>query len=273
MLELRTRPMVGNTQRVAYNSPQARPQSRKLMIALVVLVVALVVLILKDQQFWFSPSQSILDANEPVPGVVSKPVATPAPAVAAPAQTAKASVARKRIAAVATPAEPKPAEAPAVAVNRTVLPPLDVEVIAGDKHNTVRPGSNAARVEIPHPAVAVPVKPEPTITAATNAAEVAPVASAAVRPRAAYPMLAQHMNVQGSVVLQAMIGTDGIIQNLHVLSGPAILTSAAQQAVREWRFKPVLQNGQAVETQAKITVNFNIKVADGTPQDHQATGF
>jgi hypothetical protein len=49
-----------------------------------------------------------------------------------------------------------------------------------------------------------------------------------------------------------------------VLSGPAILASAAQQAVREWRFKPVLQNGSAVETKARITVNFTIKVADNT---------
>jgi len=72
------------------------------------------------------------------------------------------------------------------------------------------------------------------------------------------------MNVQGSVVLQAVIGADGIIQDLHVLSGPAILAAAAQQAVREWHFKPVLQNGSPVETQAKITVNFTIKIADGS---------
>jgi protein TonB len=70
------------------------------------------------------------------------------------------------------------------------------------------------------------------------------------------------MNVQGSVVLKAVIGADGIISDLHILSGPAILAAAAQQAVREWRFKPVLQNGQPVETMAKIVVNFSIKVAD-----------
>jgi protein TonB len=80
-----------------------------------------------------------------------------------------------------------------------------------------------------------------------------------------YPPLAQHMNVQGSVVLQALIGADGTIQNLSVTSGPAILATAAQQAVREWRFKPVYQNGQAVETRATITVNFTIKVADSAP--------
>jgi protein TonB len=77
-----------------------------------------------------------------------------------------------------------------------------------------------------------------------------------------YPLLAQHMNVQGSVVLQAVISANGAIQNLRVLSGPAILAAAAEQAVREWRFKPVLQNGQPVETKARITVNFTIKVAD-----------
>jgi protein TonB len=70
------------------------------------------------------------------------------------------------------------------------------------------------------------------------------------------------MNVQGSVVLQALIAADGRIQNLRVMSGPAILATAAQQAVRDWKFKPVFQNGMAVETKATITVNFTIRVAD-----------
>jgi protein TonB len=64
------------------------------------------------------------------------------------------------------------------------------------------------------------------------------------------------------VVLQAVVGTDGIIEDLRVLSGPSILTAAAQQAVRQWRFKPFLQNGQPVETKARIVVNFSIRVAD-----------
>ena len=77
-----------------------------------------------------------------------------------------------------------------------------------------------------------------------------------------YPLLGQHARVQGSVVLQAVIGADGAIENLQVLSGPAILAAAAQQAVRQWRFKPYLQNGQPVETKTRITVNFSIRVAD-----------
>jgi hypothetical protein len=48
------------------------------------------------------------------------------------------------------------------------------------------------------------------------------------------------------------------------MSGPAILASAAQQAVGKWKFKPVFQNGMAVETKATITVNFSIRVNDSS---------
>lgn len=70
------------------------------------------------------------------------------------------------------------------------------------------------------------------------------------------------MKVQGAVLLQAFIGADGVIRELRVLSGPAILSSAAREAALQWRFKPYLQNGKPVETQATITVNFTIKVLD-----------
>jgi TonB family protein len=152
-----------------------------------------------------------------------------------------------------------------VATNRTLLPPLSIEVVAGGKQSAVH-SSSKAKLGISTPE-STPIKTADNFAAATNAAERESI-SASAQPRSAslepsYPLLAQHMNVQGSVVLQAIIGADGIVQNLRVLSGPGILTTAAQQAVREWRFKPVLQNGQAVETKAKITVNFTIDVADG----------
>ena len=75
-----------------------------------------------------------------------------------------------------------------------------------------------------------------------------------------YPSLAKQMKVQGSVILQAYVGADGGIKDLHVVSGNPILVSAAVEAARQWRFTPYLQNGQPVETQAKIQVNFMIKV-------------
>jgi protein TonB len=71
-------------------------------------------------------------------------------------------------------------------------------------------------------------------------------------------MLAKQMKVQGSVILQALIGKEGTIQDLRVLSGPPILSNAAIDAVRQWRFRPYFQSGQAIETEARITVNFTI---------------
>jgi TonB family protein len=77
-----------------------------------------------------------------------------------------------------------------------------------------------------------------------------------------YPLLAGQMAIQGSVLLETLIGTDGVVEEMRVLSGPTILVSAAREAVRQWRFKPYLVNGQPVETQARVTVNFKIKVSD-----------
>src|SRR6202011_6320932 len=73
-----------------------------------------------------------------------------------------------------------------------------------------------------------------------------------------YPLLARQMKVQGAVRLQALISRDGTIQELQILSGPSILATAAREAVKQWHFKPYIQNGQPVETQARITVNFTI---------------
>lgn len=255
MLELKPRPTV--------RSPQASPasegqQTRRLLLALVLLLVALAGVVMKDRQFWFGSDPSALDSQTTEPFARVRPSAPSA--VKAP-QSVPAPVAKKQISR-ATNSEPNPADAPVVATSRTVLPPLDVEVVAGDIHRTIHPGSNAAKVEITHAAAAA-TQPNANIAAATNASEREKMPAAGAAGQASYPLLAQHMNVQGSVVLQAVIGADGVVQNLHVVSGPAILASAAQQAVREWRFKPVLENGQAVETKAKITVNFTIKIADG----------
>jgi protein TonB len=73
-----------------------------------------------------------------------------------------------------------------------------------------------------------------------------------------YPTLARQMKVQGSVILQAIIGRDGLIQDLQIVSGPPILAGAAREAVKQWHFKPHYLGADPVETQAKITVNFSI---------------
>ena len=71
-----------------------------------------------------------------------------------------------------------------------------------------------------------------------------------------YPAAAKMARVEGSVALQAVIGKDGSIQNLRVISGHPLLTSAALEAVKQWRYKPYYLNGEPVEVETQIVVNF-----------------
>ena len=73
-----------------------------------------------------------------------------------------------------------------------------------------------------------------------------------------YPPLARQARIQGTVVLQALIGKDGTIQNLHVISGHPMLTNAALEAVKEWQYKPYYLNGEPVEVETTINVNFTL---------------
>ncbi len=256
MLELKQQPVAG-TSREAFENKQPR----RLRLALVLLLVALAGVIVKDRQFWFGTTES--QDSDLVGPEVARQAAAKSKSTTKTSSAAPAPV-KKQVASAKNSVEPKPEDAPAVTTTRTALPPLDVEVVAGDSHRTLHPGSNATKVEIPNTATASSAPATPGVEVVTSAAERERMAADAVAAQPAYPLLAQHMNVQGSVVLQAVIGTDGFIQDLRVVSGPAILTTAARQAVREWRFKPILQNGQPAESKAKITVNFSIKIADGS---------
>jgi protein TonB len=73
-----------------------------------------------------------------------------------------------------------------------------------------------------------------------------------------YPPIARQARVQGSVVLQALIAKDGSIQHLQATSGSPLLVSAAIQAVQQWKYKPYVLNGQPVEIETTITVNFHL---------------
>jgi periplasmic protein TonB len=73
-----------------------------------------------------------------------------------------------------------------------------------------------------------------------------------------YPPLAKQARIQGTVVLQALIGKDGSIQNLHVVSGHPMLTNSALEAVKEWKYKPYYLNGEPVEVETTINVNFSL---------------
>jgi len=237
---------------------------RRMLITLVILLVTLVVVVVKDWTTWFG-SDETTDAYQTSPASAPSSVAQ-APSIANPAPTVKtAPTAKTKNEVAAKSSAPTAAARTVIAATRTELPPMEVEVVAGDTHRTVHPGNNSVKVEMP---------PNSGPQAAGSAFQWSPATSAVERTRissdqpealpqaveASYPSLAREMKVQGSVLLQAFVSADGGIRDLHVLSGPPILVSAAMEAVRQWRFKPYLQNGQAVETQAKISVNFTIKI-------------
>jgi len=79
------------------------------------------------------------------------------------------------------------------------------------------------------------------------------------RVQPAYPQMAKIARVQGAVVLAAIIGKDGTIQNLHVVSTASpLLNQAAIDAVKQWRYRPYILNGEPVEVDTTVTVNFTL---------------
>ena len=71
-----------------------------------------------------------------------------------------------------------------------------------------------------------------------------------------YPPLARTARIQGPVALHALISREGTIEQLQVLSGHPMLNQAALDAVKQWRFRPYILNGQPIEVETEITVNF-----------------
>jgi TonB family protein len=292
------------TQPVAPEAPRREKQPRQLVVALVLLLIALVVVLGKERDFWFGSDDTIeSDATtpistpklsstaaasakvnsapevakvspQPVAPVASAKAVTPAKNSPAPAKNNVAPKASTPVVSAQThkaePAQKQVAqpEAPKVASKRAVLPPLDVDVVASNSHDAAHPANEVAKVEISGGS-----KQTSTVASnlPSNAAEresIAPSSAPELHQalNAPYPLLGQHVSVQGSVVLQAVVGADGVIENLRVINGPSILAAAAKQAVRQWHFKPYLQNGQPVETKAIITVNFSIRVGDNPAQ-------
>jgi TonB family protein len=73
-----------------------------------------------------------------------------------------------------------------------------------------------------------------------------------------YPPDAKKARIQGKVILEAVVGTTGHVENLKVVSGPNELQQSAMDAVRQWVYKPYLVNGDPAEVTTKITVIYTL---------------
>ena len=78
------------------------------------------------------------------------------------------------------------------------------------------------------------------------------------QPKPVYPPLARQARIQGTVRFNAIIGRDGTIQNLQLVSGHPLLVPSAQDAVKQWVYQPTLLNGEPVEVITIIDVNFTL---------------
>lgn len=101
-----------------------------------------------------------------------------------------------------------------------------------------------------------PPPPRPTAPVRIKQGGVVTAAQILSQTRPAYPTLARQARIQGNVVLHAIIGRDGRVAQLEVMSGHPLLVQAALDAVKQWLYKPTLLNGEAVEVDTTITVSF-----------------
>ena len=76
------------------------------------------------------------------------------------------------------------------------------------------------------------------------------------KPQPLYPPIARAGRIQGEVVLRAIISKSGTIENLEAMSGHPLLIPAAVEAVKRWRYRPYVLNGEPVEVETRVTVNF-----------------
>jgi periplasmic protein TonB len=131
--------------------------------------------------------------------------------------------------------------------------------IFGTSREGSQPDGHAPTLPTPT-APLVPPPPPPTIKATPyrqGGKAQAAMLIHQVRPK--YPPLARTTRTEGVVLLDAVIDKEGRIQSLRVISGHPLLTQAALDAVKQWRYRPTLLNGEPVEVSTTITVTFTLQ--------------
>jgi len=109
-------------------------------------------------------------------------------------------------------------------------------------------GTGAGLPPPPKPAANKPVRVGGNVAQANLIRQVTPV----------YPPIAKTAHISGTVLLHAIIGKDGTVQDLQYVSGPPLLMKSAMDAVRQWRYKPTLLNGEPVDVDTTISVVFTL---------------
>lgn len=158
---------------------------------------------------------------------------------------------------------------PPHAVNLVLMPPRTIPTSTDRTPDAQGPNTGGTGPDLPQglpngvehstgPLLDAPaVTPRPVAPPAPRRPSIVTEGNVIHRVLPVYPPIAKQIGAQGPVVLHAVIGADGAVQNLRVVSSAhPTLNDAALAAVAQWRFRPYLLNGVPVEVEAQITVNF-----------------
>jgi periplasmic protein TonB len=102
----------------------------------------------------------------------------------------------------------------------------------------------------------VPPRPAPPAVRVIRRSESVQEGQLITRVIPTYPQIARVARISGTVELLVLVGRDGRVLSVQVLSGSPLLAAAAKQAVEQWRYRPAILDGQAAEVEARVTVNF-----------------
>jgi TonB family protein len=148
------------------------------------------------------------------------------------------------------------AENPSPAAGGPVTPRVNAEVPLSFASMTAAPGgpSSVASSRASAPVSVADAADRKSNSSAGGQIQAAQLIS---RKDPEYPPLARQIGAKGEVELTATIGTDGSVKAVRVVKGHPLLVKAAQDAVMQWRYRPTLLNGVAIQSDTKITLNFS----------------
>jgi len=147
---------------------------------------------------------------------------------------------------VTSGASPHTLSDPFARTGETGPPGIDVVGLQGDPNSVLNTLAGTGPGPVVHP-------PTPSRVVRTSSMM---EGSLIHRVQPQYPAIAKQLHIQGAVVVNAIIGRDGRIEQAQVIRGQALLDRAALDAVRQWQYRPYYLNGEPIEVETQITVNF-----------------
>jgi protein TonB len=227
-----------------------------------------------------SPQTVPVPASAPAPASTladATVTASPLPDASAPSAAASSALSKSSPTTAATAATPKPAATPGlIAPDKTVSLDKPAAIVVKTDSSHATPSAAPAQDQAPDAAPALAMNSGSQDKALSSIVSTAPAVPTAaplqvinisqgvsqgllvkkVQPN--YPSQAVSLRIEGAVNLQAIIAKDGTIKEVKVLGGHPLLARAAADAVRQWRYKPYMLNGQPFEVHTEITVNFKL---------------